>query len=236
MTKYVLVVDDNPSDLSLAEALCTKLELACLTAEDAYEALDLIHDEEEEYEFGLIIVDLQMPKISGLELIKRLRATTHLQGVPIIVMSGRKTDKDIAMSIKLGASDYIVKPMDSFIFEEKVLKHVGKNDSGWKEYDIPPEDKARSCLAIQKFELTKISEIGAEVLFTAEPEVGDIFFLFSNELGTDQLRTTVEHVEKFNKTHFRIKLRFAGLEEKQRKQITALCKRVWREHYSRISK
>lgn len=234
MQKYILIVDDNPSDLSLAEALCIKSELCCLTAEDAYEALDYIHDEEENYEFSLVIVDLQMPKISGLELIKRIKATSKMAGVPIIVMSGRKTDKDISTSIRLGASDYIVKPMDSFIFEEKLLKHTGREDSGWRDYTIPLEDPARNVIGVQKFELCKISEISAEILTTNKFKSGDVIHLYGKELGDEQLPCTVESVEPFQDNNFIVKLRFKGIQEKHRKQIRNLCKRVWREHYSRV--
>ena len=69
MSKYVIVVDDNPSDLILASALVEALGVPVLKAEGGFEALEHV----DENDVCLIIVDLQMPKMSGIELLKRLQ-------------------------------------------------------------------------------------------------------------------------------------------------------------------
>lgn len=235
MNKYVLVVDDNPSDCVLAESLLQNMELPSVSVQDAFEAIELIHDEEEEMEFSLMIIDLQMPKMPGLELLKRLRNTEKTKAVPIIIMSGRKADKDVATAIKLGANDYIVKPMDSFIFEEKVLKHLGEQDSEWKEYNIPIDEPARKAIQISDMEITKLSEISAEILTSKEYEVGENIKMFSAAIGKEQFMGVVESCEKVRDGEYIIRIRFSGIQEQQRKEIRKVCREIWRKHFSRIS-
>jgi CheY-like chemotaxis protein len=69
MSNYVLVVDDNSSDLKLAKLLIESEGFVAILATDAFAALEKIN----EYEFKLIVVDIQMPNVSGLELLKRIK-------------------------------------------------------------------------------------------------------------------------------------------------------------------
>lgn len=234
MEKHILIVDDNPSDLAVAESICHKNKRSSICVPDGYEAIEVLHDEE--LEFELMIIDLQMPNMTGIELLKRMKATAKTKDVPVIIMSGRKADRDVTMAIKLGASDYIVKPIDSFIFEEKILKHLGKSDNTWKEYDIPAEEALSSALLLESLRITKLSEINAELLIEKEVVVGDIIKFFSPTLGNQQFTGTVESVQKQGETSFKIKIRFNGIGETQRQQIREACKQVWRKHYSRMAK
>lgn len=234
MNKYVLVVDDNPSDCTLAEGFLQSMGLLSISVTSAFEAIELIHDEDD-MEFNLMIVDLQMPQMPGLELLKRLRNTEKTKDIPVIIMSGRKADKDVATAIKLGANDYIVKPMDSFIFEEKVLKHIGKEDSSWKEYNIPIEEPARKLIQIVECELVKLSEISAELLMSNTCEVGETIKFFSAVIGKERFSGVVEQCERVRDGEFVVRIRFTGIQEKQRKEIRKVCREIWRKHYSRMA-
>lgn len=240
MEKHILIIDDNPSDLAVAEAISSKLEIQSICVDGAYNALDLIHEEkeEEQLEFSLIVLDLQMPHMGGLELLKRLKKTDSVKDIPVIIMSGRKADNDVSTAIKLGAADYIVKPIDAFIFEEKLRKFMNKSDNSWADFEIPEEEALSGAVILSSMQLIKLNEIGAEVVTDKEYQEADLIKFFSPVLGNEQIRGQVESCEpdKKDKTKFRIKLRFNGLQEKHRKKIRVACRDVWRRHFSKMAK
>jgi DNA-binding response OmpR family regulator len=240
MERHILIIDDNPSDLAVAEAISTKLEIPSVCVDGAYNALDLIHEEkeEEQLEFSLIVLDLQMPHMGGLELLKRLKKTDSIKDVPVIIMSGRKADNDVSTAINLGAADYIVKPIDAFIFEEKLKKFMNQADNSWADFEIPEEEALSSAVILSSMQLVKLSEIGAELLTAKEYEEGDLIKFFSPVLGNEQIRGVVESCSPHqkDKSKFNIKLRFNGLQEKHRKKIRIACRDVWRKHFSKMAK
>ncbi|MFK8139082.1 MAG: response regulator [Bdellovibrionales bacterium] len=233
MRKYILIVDDNPSDQAVAEAICGKLDQVCITAGNGYEALDKIHDEE--LEFSLIVLDLQMPQMTGLELLKRLKKIEKVKDLPVVIMSGRKQDNDVSTAIRLGATDYIVKPIDSFIFEEKILKHMGEEDNEWQEFNIPAGEPARKAMLVQQAEIVRLSEIGCSIITNVSFAQEDVFRLFSKEMGEQQLLCKVESCELTTSGEYEVKIRFSGISEKQRKEIRRVCKELWRKHFSKMA-
>ena len=126
MSKYVLVVEDNPSDLMISSAMVESMGLVPITATNGIEALDQLG----EYEFQLFIVDLQMPKMGGIDLIKRIKKIEEVKTVPIIVTSARKESKDVKGAVLAGAQDYLVKPLDKQVFAEKLKKNYRQYGRG----------------------------------------------------------------------------------------------------------
>jgi DNA-binding response OmpR family regulator len=118
--KKILIVDDKPSisDL-LVQFLKNTYELETRT--DGMEALMWLQDGNIP---DLILTDLQMPNIDGIELIKKVKASGYFSDVPIIVLSSKDSSKDRIECLKLGAEDYIMKPFNPeelMIRIEKVL-------------------------------------------------------------------------------------------------------------------
>lgn len=111
----ILLVEDNHHDAELTvHALKTAgLANTVHVARDGAEALD--------YFFGtmgsqnghprLILLDLNLPKISGLEVLRRLKANKHTQSIPVVILTASRMDRDIAECRRLGANSYIVKPV-----------------------------------------------------------------------------------------------------------------------------
>ena len=126
--KVILLVEDNPDDVKLTLRALKKNNIMneVVVAQDGVEAL--------EYMFGegkyagrdaaampqVVLLDLKMPKMDGLEMLQRLRADkrTHLQ--PVVILTTSSEDKDRIDSYKLGANSYIRKPVDFNQFAEAV--------------------------------------------------------------------------------------------------------------------
>ncbi len=116
MKKHILIVDDEEH---LADALAHNLQFegfSTTTAYDGEEGLQLAR----RVQFDLVILDIMMPKLDGLEVCKRLRATGSR--VPILFLTARSADADRLLGLKVGADDYVAKP---FLLEELILRIHG---------------------------------------------------------------------------------------------------------------
>lgn len=130
--KIILLVEDNPTDVSLILRAFEKSRMLnkVVIARDGEEALD--------YLFGagvyagrdvtdtpmVILLDLRLPKISGLEVLQRLRANEHTRLVPVVVLTASMEDKDVLESYHLGANSFVRKPLDLNEFVE-AISHLG---------------------------------------------------------------------------------------------------------------
>lgn len=103
----VLIVDDHLINRDLLEKLLSREHIA-YTAEDVYEARELMR----KHPFDLILLDIMMPGISGLEYLKELRANENTRHIPVILVTALSDSEDIVKGLELGANDYISKPMD----------------------------------------------------------------------------------------------------------------------------
>lgn len=102
----ILVVDDEPQITRVMRHILTAHQYSVRTADDGAPALDLFT----EWSPELVITDLQMPEMDGLELCRRLRA---ISDVPIIILSVRNDEKTIVEALDAGADDYVVKPFST---------------------------------------------------------------------------------------------------------------------------
>lgn len=116
----ILLVEDNPHDLELARRA---LKRACISnkievARDGVEALDYIFCEgphtnrKIEDTPKVILLDLKLPKIDGLEVIKRIKGDPRTKAIPIVVLTSSKEQRDVVESYQLGVNSYIVKPVN----------------------------------------------------------------------------------------------------------------------------
>jgi CheY-like chemotaxis protein len=111
----VLLVEDNPIDLDLTrrafqrQRLVNRLEVA----RDGQEALDWVVRWQTGEPLPLVILlDLKLPKVEGLEVLRVLKSTEQTRMIPVVVLSTSKEDSDIQSAYRLGANSYIVKPVD----------------------------------------------------------------------------------------------------------------------------
>lgn len=131
MKKHILIVED---EAHLAEALSHNLGFegyATTVAHDGEEGLKLAQT----IQFDLVILDIMMPKLDGLEVCRRLRATGNR--VPILFLTAKSSDADRLLGLKVGADDYLAKP---FLLEELILRIQGIfRRQEW--YAAPPEEQ-----------------------------------------------------------------------------------------------
>ena len=128
----LLLVEDNPQDLELALRALTKAKLSnhIQVARDGAEALEFIFCEgphaARQITEGpkVILLDLKLPKVDGLEVLRRLKADPRTKTIPVVVLTSSKEQSDVVESYKLGVSSYIVKPVNFERFSEAV-REVG---------------------------------------------------------------------------------------------------------------
>ncbi len=128
----ILLVEDNPDDVSLTLRAFRKNHILneVIVARDGVEAPDYLFGagvhagRDTAIEPGLILLDLKLPKMDGLEVLRRLRADARTRLVRVVVLTSSKEEQDVASCYELGATSYIRKPVD---FEEfvKVAGHLG---------------------------------------------------------------------------------------------------------------
>jgi two-component system response regulator len=131
----ILLVEDNPDDAGLAIRALKKINLAnrLLHLEDGQQALDFLFNAKNEMP-RLILLDLKMPKIDGLEVLHRLKTDENKKVIPVVVLTSSKEERDIVESYKLGVNAYIVKPVDF----DQFAKAVSDLGLFWMVLNQPP--------------------------------------------------------------------------------------------------
>lgn len=121
--KNILLVEDNPDDVALTLRALKKANVLneVTIARDGAEALDFLLGEKR-FQPSLILLDLQLPKIGGLDVLKRLRADADTKLLPVVILTSSKEESDIISGYSLGANSYIRKPVDFNQFVDAVQK------------------------------------------------------------------------------------------------------------------
>jgi CheY-like chemotaxis protein len=115
----VLVVEDNPEDLELLLRALKKANIGnrIEIARDGAEALEFIfcegahHERQIEDAPRVILLDLKLPKVDGLEVLHRIRNDPRTKAIPVVVLTSSKEQRDLVESYRLGANSYVVKPV-----------------------------------------------------------------------------------------------------------------------------
>jgi CheY-like chemotaxis protein len=135
----ILLVEDNPLDLDLTLRAfkSQKLDNPVLIARDGEEALSFI----EKWEKGdprpvVILLDLKMPKVNGLEVLKILKNHPQFKTIPVVVLTTSSESSDVHAAYELGANSYIVKPVDF----EKFLDVAKQINLYWRVLNRPYTD------------------------------------------------------------------------------------------------
>lgn len=119
----ILLIEDNPQDAELAIRALKKNNLAnnLLHLEDGEEALNYLFNENNTPP-RLILLDLKMPKIDGIEVLRRLKSDEGKRVIPVVVLTSSKEERDIVETYNLGVNAYIVKPVDFDQFVKAVTQ------------------------------------------------------------------------------------------------------------------
>lgn len=131
-TKVILLVEDNPDDeeLTLLALKESNILNEIVVAHDGVEALDYLFatgtyaGREPNRLPQLILLDLRLPKLEGLETLKRLRADPRTQPIPVVILTSSSEEEDVINSYRHGANSYVRKPVEFPSFVE-AIKHLG---------------------------------------------------------------------------------------------------------------
>ncbi len=120
--RTVLLVEDNPDDEALAvRALSSNCKLLRIQVErDGPAALAHVLATEREALPDVVLLDLKLPGMTGIEVLRRLRADPHTASVPVVVLTSSCEDRDIVESYRAGANGYVRKPVDFDAFTRTV--------------------------------------------------------------------------------------------------------------------
>ena len=126
--KIILLVEDNPDDEMLTLRAMQKNNIAneIVIARDGAEALDYIfgtgkYDQRDPAEIPqLVLLDLNLPKVGGLDVLKRIRSDERTALYPVVILTSSKEERDLVESYRLGANSYIRKPVDFNQFSEAI--------------------------------------------------------------------------------------------------------------------
>ena len=117
-TRPILLVEDNPDDEALALRAFKKLNISntIVVARDGVEALDYLFGTGQHTDKpplpAVILLDLKLPKLDGLQVLQRIRAHEATRILPVVILTSSREDRDIVQGYNLGANSYVRKPVD----------------------------------------------------------------------------------------------------------------------------
>ena len=142
----ILMVEDDPKDVELTLSALEEYNLAneVVVTRDGEKALDYLYYRGE-YKTrsngnpAVMLLDLKLPKVDGLEVLKQIKSDAQLKMIPVVVLTSSKEEKDMVASYKLGVNAYVVKPVDFHEFVN-AIKELGVF---WAIINEPPPGSVR---------------------------------------------------------------------------------------------
>ncbi len=139
----ILIVEDNENDLELTldalrvHSLANNIDVA----RDGVEALDYLFyrgkwADRKNGNPAVVLLDLKLPKVNGLEVLKQIRANEKTKVIPVVILTSSREEKDIIDGYKLGTNAYVVKPVEF----EKFMKAVETLGAFWALINEPPKE------------------------------------------------------------------------------------------------
>jgi CheY-like chemotaxis protein len=142
----ILLVEDDPKDVELTLTALEEYNLAneVVVASDGEQALDYLYYrgnymQRARENPAVLLLDLKLPKINGLEVLQQIKADEQLKLIPVVVLTSSREEKDMVSSYKLGVNAYVVKPVDFHEFVN-AIKETG---AFWAVINQPPPGSLR---------------------------------------------------------------------------------------------
>lgn len=122
-SKTILIADDSASMRAMLVAIVESVgDYQIVEASSGFEALRLLPRDH----VDLILTDINMPDINGLELIRYLRANPNYENIPVFIISSEGSAKDIEKGKQLGANEYVIKPFSPVILQQLINQYLNK--------------------------------------------------------------------------------------------------------------
>ena len=142
----ILLVEDDPKDVELTLTALEEYNLAneVIVARDGEEALEYLYSRgkfktRSDGNPSVMLLDLKLPKVDGLEVLKQIKSEEKLRMIPVVVLTSSKEEKDMVASYQLGVNAYVVKPVDFHEFVN-AIKELGVF---WAVINEPPPGSVR---------------------------------------------------------------------------------------------
>jgi CheY-like chemotaxis protein len=143
--KRILLAEDSPHDVEMTLAALEEHHLAneVFVVGNGADALDYLYARGQyanraNGEPGVVLLDLKMPKVDGLEVLRQLKSDPDLRRIPVVMMTSSREEQDLVRSYDLGVNAYVVKPVDF----EKFMTCVSKLSMFWALINEPPPSAA----------------------------------------------------------------------------------------------
>ena len=144
--KRILLAEDNPKDVELTLSALDEHHLAneVVVVHDGAEALDYLYQRgkfamRQAGNPAVVLLDIKMPKVDGLEVLKTIKTDPHLKSIPTVVLTSSREEQDLVKSYNQGVNAYVVKPVD---FQE-FIKAVSNLGVFWALINEPPASSVR---------------------------------------------------------------------------------------------
>lgn len=136
-SNHILLVEDNPEDVELTQRAFSRARIVnpVVVARDGAEALAILFADEGAPPPRVVLLDLKLPRIDGLEVLRRIRANERTSLLPVVILTTSKEQQDIYEAYSLGANSYIRKPVDF----EKFIQAVSQLGLYWLVLNEPVE-------------------------------------------------------------------------------------------------
>lgn len=136
----IILIEDNSSDADLIRRALRKKNLAnnIIHLSDGQEALDYFDEQHMQvppapYAAQIILLDLKMPKVSGIEVLSHIKSDDRRKNIPVVILTSSQEDPDVAECYRLGANSYVVKPV---VFDD-FMKAVSEIGTYWLQVNQP---------------------------------------------------------------------------------------------------
>jgi CheY-like chemotaxis protein len=156
--RNILFVDDDPVAQTIVNSMLTQAGYVVTCVSNGFEALDLLH----RYAFDLMLLDIVMQQMNGLELLKRLKAQPETKDIPVIMLSARDDRAMVLKATQLGAADYLVKPPDRDTFLRKIENALGGRPR-FAEVYLSKDSPRAGCEFHFKGKILSIGESGVVI-------------------------------------------------------------------------
>jgi CheY-like chemotaxis protein len=218
--RNILIIEDNPIDAKLVQFHLEKSGMNVTHVVDPLVGIELMQKQV----YDLILLDWNLPHLSGMDVLKHLRSTVNKgeDPLPVIIISGRNESKHVKQAVETGATDYIIKPIDLMILEDKIQKVLAKKQD-WAFHHLPTP--AAGFMKVE-LKICALNEVGALIASSVPLRVGQTLPIESALLvqnGIPNVYVRVLGLEKVNGEEL-YTCGFVGLKEGELKKIRLLIR------------